>query len=48
MYKLPDSGWAAGKLACRDAQTLDRGRRYQAFVNETWDVIFHIVKRDGN
>ncbi|EEG48591.1 hypothetical protein RUMHYD_02535, partial [Blautia hydrogenotrophica DSM 10507] len=23
LYKLPDNSWAAGKLACRDAQTLD-------------------------
>ena len=36
LYKLPDSGWATGKLACRDAQTLDgaTGMSTQAYAPE--------------
>ena len=35
-YKLPDSGWEAGKLACQDAQTLAgaTGMSTQANVRE--------------
>ena len=34
LHKLPDSGWVAGKLACRDAQTLDgaTGMNTQAYA----------------
>ena len=36
LYKLPDSGWEAGKLACQDAQTLAgaTGMSTQANVRE--------------
>ena len=36
LYKLPDSGWETGKLACRDAQTLDgaTGMSTQAYAPE--------------